>query len=420
MESLRHCMEAMSTRDNESITQALLGNHPMTHTLSAAVCVLLLTSNCPPEQPADSAEQECATAIRELEEEWVAFCKQCESRAKDQVTRDQRVAFRRGVFEQRTRFANRFLGIANQFPDADNVVEALIRAFTSFADLPAAEEAAERLGTRHHRSPQVRELLIRVAPTGKSPFESTNRFLRTAGTHSDHKPTQALATFRLAQVLHYQAELARQVRASQLLRETIAENWEGRTVERLRTCRPEVLDAESDDLLDTVAEKFSDLPGTPNYARLVVRQRQEVESLSIGCRAPEIAGEDLQGRPMRLSDFHGSVVAIAFWGSWCGPCMQMIPHERELVERHREDSFVLVGVNADQRESALAVVERENISWKSFWDGDDSRGPIATAWNVTGWPSTYVLDAAGHIRFKDLRGEALGHAIEHLISESRE
>ena len=48
--------------------------------------------------------------------------------------------------------------------------------------------------------------------------------------------------------------------------------------------------------------------------------------------APEITGDDLNGRPMKLSDFRGKVVVLDFWGDWCGPCRAMYPHERSLVD----------------------------------------------------------------------------------------
>jgi hypothetical protein len=62
-------------------------------------------------------------------------------------------------------------------------------------------------------------------------------------------------------------------------------------------------------------------------------------------------------------------------------------------------------------------VEREKITWRSFWDGGGTRGPIARRWNVTGWPTIYVLDPKGVIRFKNVRGERLDNAVEQLLAE---
>lgn len=79
---------------------------------------------------------------------------------------------------------------------------------------------------------------------------------------------------------------------------------------------------------------------------------------------------------MSLVDFQGQVVLLIFWGSWCGPCMEMVPHERELAQRYRGKPFALVGVNCgDTRDVAKATMERHHMTWRSRWDGDETRGP---------------------------------------------
>jgi hypothetical protein len=98
----------------------------------------------------------------------------------------------------------------------------------------------------------------------------------------------------------------------------------------------------------------------------------------------------------------------------------MYPHERSLVERLKDKPFALLGVNSDPKEKAKAALERENISWRSFWDGGNTSGPIATQWNVRGWPTIYVLDHKGVIRFKNVRGEAMDKAVETLLAEMSE
>ena len=52
-------------------------------------------------------------------------------------------------------------------------------------------------------------------------------------------------------------------------------------------------------------------------------------NLAVGKPAPEIEGVDVDGKPLKLSDYKGKVVVLVFWGSWCGPCMAQVPHERE-------------------------------------------------------------------------------------------
>ncbi len=73
--------------------------------------------------------------------------------------------------------------------------------------------------------------------------------------------------------------------------------------------------------------------------------------------------------------------------------------------------------------SGLDVARRtmadEHLTYRVWWDppGDDGVGPIATAWNVQGFPSIYVLDGAGVVRFVDLHDEDLLKGVRQLLSE---
>ena len=95
----------------------------------------------------------------------------------------------------------------------------------------------------------------------------------------------------------------------------------------------------------------------------------------------------------------------------------MYPHERSLVKRLENKPFVLLGINSDPKERLREAMKRENITWRSWWDGGDTNGPIAKAWNVSGWPTIYILDHKGTIRFKGPRGEAMDKAVDQLLAE---
>lgn len=130
--------------------------------------------------------------------------------------------------------------------------------------------------------------------------------------------------------------------------------------------------------------------------------------------ALETVGQDVEGRPMKLSNYRGKVVVLSFWGSWCPPCMSLVPHERDLVAKYKDKPFVLVGVNSDDETQAKLTIEREKMSWPMFWDGGSSSGPIATDWRVEAWPTMYVIDPEGIVRHRIVGAmpEELDKAIE--------
>jgi hypothetical protein len=100
----------------------------------------------------------------------------------------------------------------------------------------------------------------------------------------------------------------------------------------------------------------------------------------------------------------------------------MYPHERSLVRNLAGKPFAIIGVNSDRDlESIRQIVHEKKITWRCFWNGDQgTRGPISTRWCVRGWPTTYLIDKDGVIRFKNVRGPALDKAIETLFAEMGE
>jgi hypothetical protein len=100
----------------------------------------------------------------------------------------------------------------------------------------------------------------------------------------------------------------------------------------------------------------------------------------------------------------------------------MYPHERSLVKRLADKPFALVGVNSDSDRAKLKdTLKEEQITWRSFWNGGSTSGPISTEWNVQGWPTLYVIDADGVIRHKFLGSpgdKVLDEAIDALVQRA--
>ncbi len=98
----------------------------------------------------------------------------------------------------------------------------------------------------------------------------------------------------------------------------------------------------------------------------------------------------------------------------------MYPHERSLVARMKDKPFVLLGVNSDKKERVTAALKRENITWRSWFDGGKTGGPIASKFNVRGWPTLFLVDHEGNIHKKWVGspgGETMDKEIEKLLEK---
>ena len=100
----------------------------------------------------------------------------------------------------------------------------------------------------------------------------------------------------------------------------------------------------------------------------------------------------------------------------------MYPHERSLVKKLESKPFALIGINSDTDKAKLReAMEEEKITWRSFWNGGSTAGPISKQWNVRGWPTLIVIDHKGVIRQKYLGSpgdEVLDRVIEELVMEA--
>jgi len=93
----------------------------------------------------------------------------------------------------------------------------------------------------------------------------------------------------------------------------------------------------------------------------------------------------------------------------------MYPHERSLVEKYAAEPFAILGVNSDpDRERLREIVKEKRLTWRSWWDGGTD-GPIASRWNVRGWPTVYIIDHEGVIRARDPYGEEIDRVLEELV-----
>ena len=103
----------------------------------------------------------------------------------------------------------------------------------------------------------------------------------------------------------------------------------------------------------------------------------------------------------------------------------MWPHERSLVKNLADKPFAVIGVNISEPNPVALkkLVEKENLTWRSFSDPrtNEGSGAIAKKWNLAGTPTIYIIDYKGVIRHKWLGGapaKIIDNAVEKLVHEA--
>lgn len=146
---------------------------------------------------------------------------------------------------------------------------------------------------------------------------------------------------------------------------------------------------------------FSTVPATVSYS------------------APELTLTDTQGISRSIADYRGQVVLVNLWATWCEPCKQEMPALQSFYNRHRDQGFVVIGINdGDPKEDVLRFLQEYRLTFPVWLDPTY----IATeqAFKTLGLPSSFVIDRGGTIRLQWVGGisrKMLDQHVSPLITE---
>ena len=116
-----------------------------------------------------------------------------------------------------------------------------------------------------------------------------------------------------------------------------------------------------------------------------------------GALAPGFELNSSLGKPVALSELKGQVVLINFWASWCGPCRQEMPILDQLYRSYQPAGFTLIGVNVEPNAAdAEKFLKGTPVSFPILFDPTSA---VSMLYQVSGMPSTVIIDRTGKIRY---------------------
>jgi len=170
-------------------------------------------------------------------------------------------------------------------------------------------------------------------------------------------------------------------------------------------------DAKKGEALKAAMDKYRKIAAT--------EFKGEIKDLFVGAKMPELTSKNLDDKEVKLSDYKGKVVVVDVWATWCGPCVAMIPHSKKLVEKMKDKPFALVSVSFDAKKETLTdFMKKTEMPWDHWWNGQN--GPIGKDLEIQFFPTIYIVDAKGVIRYKNVRGEKMDKAVELLVKEAED
>lgn len=152
--------------------------------------------------------------------------------------------------------------------------------------------------------------------------------------------------------------------------------------------------------LDQAYKHFIDNNPYNDYTQEVSKQYELAKKFASGSRAPDFQFTTLEGEKLWLSDFRGKVVYLAFWASWCNPCLQQIKYAKSVLQDVNTDELVFLYVSIDEDENTWrnTVKEREIPGIHLYTQG--TKTLIPREYNIAGVPVYFMIDQAGNFTEK--------------------
>jgi RNA polymerase sigma factor (sigma-70 family) len=317
--------------------------------------------------------------------------------------------------------APRFLEIARKYPGDVTAIDALGWLVASNFTPPESETAADILIRDHLASDRMisvyRQLGLTMDP---APASAAERLLRAAAEKAPTDEARGLACLRLANLLRSRADAIRRTRGPEpepfLELEALARAGGQEPVKRPAE-DPDRLTAEAVRFYDRAVERYADIPvGSGKLGEWAAQALFHLRNLAVGKPAPEVEGPDVDGQPLRLSDYRGKVVVLIFASGLSGPSRELYARGRALLERMKGRPFTILSVHLDEKTETLRdAISSGEVTWRC-WSETYERRPNCDRWHVGFIPSVYVIDADGIIRAKDGRGKALDQAVDAVMA----
>ena len=132
--------------------------------------------------------------------------------------------------------------------------------------------------------------------------------------------------------------------------------------------------------------------------------------------APEVTLPDVNGKTVSLSSFRGKYVLLDFWASWCGPCRAENPNVVAAYQKFKGKNFTIVGVSLDNNKDAWEnAIKSDGLAWTQVSDLKGWQSQAAALYNVQSIPSNFLIDTAGKVIAKNLRGKDLEEALSSVL-----
>jgi len=138
-----------------------------------------------------------------------------------------------------------------------------------------------------------------------------------------------------------------------------------------------------------------------------------------GFYAPNLRDKDVvNGTEISLSQFNGKYILLDFWGTWCNPCIALLPYIADIHKKYKD--LVIVSLATDENDKSVLripeFIKKYQMDWVNFCDFDDEPAyRPRNIYNISTYPTTILINPEGKIIYRGSDGK-----IEVLIKKLKQ
>lgn len=145
-----------------------------------------------------------------------------------------------------------------------------------------------------------------------------------------------------------------------------------------------------------------------------------VQPAPVSFDAPQLELQTLSLEPIELKSLRGKTVLLNAWATWCPPCLAELPDLEAYYQEHRDENFVLIGVNIGESQNIVSKFMSEHpINFPIWLDPDEQ---TLRALNTISLPYSIVIDQAGEVQLAWSGAtclESLENAVTPLLQQGQ-